>query len=759
MTAEGDRGPGGGGGRAFEPGGFFAFRVPALPMSVLTAWGDGMTAPTAAPEHLDDALQHDRSLLRQRLHDIAGRPDVQGALSVAAPDLLDALRHRGDDPGVEAALVRYVSRMASRPTPYGMFAACGVGEIDERTEVALPAATAWRLHTQLDADYLDALIRDRYQRFRGQLTFRPNDSLHLMGGRWRYVESRLDGLERSYHLLQVTDSPHVQRALEAARPTATLADVTKAVATAGVDVERAARFVEQLADAQVLVPTLAVTITGPPPLDTLIADLEALGDQEAVGVLSEVRDGLASLDSEGARAASSRLDGIAVELGRLPAPIERSRLFHVQLTVPTSTATLARSTVDDIARAVDLLRRVAPPRPSTELDAFRNAFHDRYDRQEVPLLEALDEELGVGFGTEPQRRDPAPLLDGLRFPGDAGVAATLGGREARLLEILHRAWTTGAHEIALTADDVDALARDDAEPLPAAVGATAVLARAQDGLRVVVTGASGPSGARLLGRFCHSDPRLERHVRAHLRAEEDLDPDAIHAEIVHLPSGRLVNVLARPVLRGYELEWLGRSGAPRERVFAADDLLLSLRDDRFVLRSRSLGRRVLPRLTSAHNYSRRSPGVYRFLAAVQAEGGAESVAWTWFPFHHAPFTPRLRRGPIVLALARWRVDGPELRGLDRRDPVARWQAVAAWRERRRLPRWVSLVEDDNVLAFDMHNALSVDTFVRAVRHQRGGRAPGAVPRSRPAHRVGSRWPARPRAGRPARAQRAGGDGA
>ena len=51
---------------------------------------------------------------------------------------------------------------------------------------------------------------------------------------------------------------------------------------------------------------------------------------------------------------------------------------------------------------------------------------------------------------------------------------------------------------------------DEAEPLPATVGATAVLARTRDGPRVVVTGAIGPSGARLLGRFCHSDPHVDQ---------------------------------------------------------------------------------------------------------------------------------------------------------------------------------------------------------------------------------------------------------
>ena len=716
MTAEGDRSPGARAGGALQPCGFFAFRVPALPMSVLTEWSDGVDAPAAAAEDLPAAIERDHVGLRQRLGDIAGRQEVQAALSVASPDLLDAQRERGDDPGVEAALVRYVSRMSSRATPYGLFAACGMGTIGDHTSVELPDRATWRLHTQLDADYLDALVRDRSVALRDRLSFRPNDSLHLMAGRWRYVASRLDGLERSYYLLQVADSTHLQRVVEAARDTVTLADLTDAVAAAGVDTERATRYVHQLIDAQVLVPTLAVAITGPPPLDVLVADLASLGDDATVAVLRGVRDSLSALDGEGPQEMTGGHDRIATMLGQLPAPIKRSKLFHAQLTVPPCGATLSRSTVDEIARAVDLLRRLAPVRRPTELDAFRDAFRDRYDQREVPLLEALDEELGVGLGAVPDRPDPAPLLDGLRFPPRPGIDATVGGREHRLLHILHRAWTDGAREVALSSEDVDALSRDDAEPLPAAVGATAVLARTREGLRVVVTGAGGPSGARLLGRFCHSDPHLEEQVRAHLRAEEDLDPDAVHAEIVHLPSGRLVNVLARPVLRDYEIEWLGRSGAPRQRVISAEDLLLSLGvDDRLVLRSRTLGRRVLPRLTSAHNYNRHSPGVYRFLAALQGEGCTDGVGWSWFPFDRAPFTPRLRRGPVVLTLARWRLDGAELRELDGRDPVARWNAVAAWRVRRRVPRWVCLVEDDNVLAFDLDNVVSIDTLGRAVR--------------------------------------------
>lgn len=702
------------GGRAPLRANFFAFRVPALPIDVLTDWANGVRAPASPPEELERALEHDRAMLRERLRAIAERPEVRCALSVASPDLLDALSGRPAEPAVEAALVRYVSRMASRPTPFGLFAACGTGSLGERTRLEVPEPARWRRHTRLDGDYLDRVVQARATELRANLTFFPNDSLYSVGGRRRYVEARLDGLERTHHLAEVADSPHLDRALAAAEAGACPDAIAAAVAVGGVESERAARYVDELIDAQVLLPELAVRITGRPPLETLIADLEAVGDGGTVAVLGAVRDELAAIDAEGVKAGPERHAGVAALLGTLPVPEGRARLLQVDATVPECGAALARSVVDDVVRGVELLRRIAPAREPSELERFREAFIERYEEREVPLLEALDDDLGAGFGAG--SGDPAPLLKGLAPPRSARQA-TVGRRERRLLELMHRAWALGTTEVSLGPDDIGELERDDALELPDAVGAMASLARTREGPRVLVSFASGPPGVRLLGRFCHTDPVLDARVRGHLRDEEALAPDAIHAEIVHLPSGLLSNILVRPVLREWELEWLGRSGAPPERRLPVSDLLVSHRDGRFVLRSRRLGREVLARLTSAHNWSHRSPAVYRFLAAVQSQGTAGSVAWSWVPLERAPFTPRVRWGRLILALAAWWACGPELRELDRRDPVSRWRAVQAWRERRRLPRWVCLVDGDNKLAIDLDNSLSVDTLVRATRRR------------------------------------------
>jgi thiopeptide-type bacteriocin biosynthesis protein len=234
--------------------------------------------------------------------------------------------------------------------------------------------------------------------------------------------------------------------------------------------------------------------------------------------------------------------------------------------------------------------------------------------------------------------------------------------------------------------------------------------------QLLLQGASGPSGARLLGRFCHADEQLRRHVQRHLRAEEALRPDALFAEIVHLPEGRVGNILFRPVLRGHELPFLGRSGAAEARQLPVTDLLVSVAGERVVLRSRRLDREVIPRLTSAHNYGQRSLGIYRFLCSLQDQGLTPGVGWSWGALREAPFLPRVTAGRLVLSRAAWNLAARELRPL----AGASFPAVQELRRRLGWPRWIALAEHDNELPVDLDNALCVETFAHLI-----GRRPSA----------------------------------
>jgi thiopeptide-type bacteriocin biosynthesis protein len=722
----------------FTPSGFFALRTPLLPFDDLLAWGADLEAPQAGDEltGLEKALAADRGHLRRRLQVVVVRPEVREALFVASPELeerLDVwLREPDSEAGqkMERALVRYFARMAGRATPFGLFAGCSVGTLGATTRLTLGAQDGYRRHTRLDMDYVVSLSEAlaRTPQLRASLAFGPNTSLYRARGRVRYAEVRRNGKGWAHHHVALEASDYLDATMERARQGALPALLGAALVEADPEAspEEAAEYVGELIDSQVLLSELTPAVTGPEPIHALGAHLRKRlpGHGQC---LEQVRMALEALDATGLGVAPARYRAIARRLEDLPAPVELPRLFQVDLVKPAIEATLGRAVVDEIVRGVRLLQRLARRPASDALTRFREAFRRRYEGREVPLVEALDEG-GVGLAAlDGSVREDSTLLDDLRFPPAAEETVAWGRRESVLLCKLGEALAAGADEMVLTAQDLEELAGPSAEgggsgaplPLPDAFAVLATVTAADEAalargdFRVLLHGAGGPSGARLLGRFCHADPELHRHVEEHLRAEEALQPDAVFAEIVHQPEGRLGNILARPVLRAHEVPYLGQPGVPAERQLPVTDLRVSVRGEEIVLRSARLCRRVFPRLTSAHNFHA-AQGIYRFLCLLQEQGVAAGLGWSWGALGQAPFLPRVVSGRLVLCRATWRLGRDELRALGAAG-AARFLAVQQWRARRRLPRWVCLADADNELPVDLDNVLSVETFAELVK--------------------------------------------
>jgi thiopeptide-type bacteriocin biosynthesis protein len=723
----------------YDLSGFFALRTPLLPFDELLAWGAGLEAAAGEQAGLADALRADRARLRERLRALVARPEVRDALFVASPSLderLDVwLREPDSEAGqkLERALVRYVQRMAGRATPFGLCAGCSVGTLGSETRLVLAERGRYQRHTRLDMDYLVALTESlgRERDLRRTLTYRPNSSLYRAGGRVCYQEYRTTAKGRSQHAVSIADSDYLQAVLSRAGEGATVSSLAAVLLERDSETSfaEAEVYLHELIDAQVLVSDLAPAVTGPEAVPALVTRLRAHAPAtRAADRLDQARQELASIDAAGPGAAPQRYRAVAGLLEDLPAKVDLAKLFQVDLVKPAAAATLGPEVVAEIRRGVDWLHRLARRSHPDELARFRQAFAERYQGQAappyearwVPLVEVLDDEAGIGF--EPAGGAAgSSLLEGLPLPLPVEETAPWGQREVVLLRKLSAALATGAAEIVLEASDLDELAAPEPPPLPDAFAVMATLAAASEAalargdFRVLLDGVSGPSGAVLLGRFCHADPVLGRHVADHLRAEEALQPDAVFAEIVHLPEeGRIGNILARPRLREYEIVYLGTSGAPLDRQIPVTDLLVSVAGAEIVLRSQRRGRRVVPRLTSAHNFRGRGRGLYRFLSLLQDQGQA-ALGWDWGALRSAPFLPRVVSGRLVLSLARWLAGKDELKSLGELRGLARFRKVQHWRQERRLPRWVALADHDNELPVDFDNVLSVEAFVDLVK--------------------------------------------
>jgi lantibiotic biosynthesis protein len=708
----------------------FVLRSPLLPLAEIL---DLVRNLPNVDWDSDEAFATGTSAIRARIKSLITRPEIAEAIFIASPSLAESTPIWLDNPlsargqKVERSLFKYLSRMSTRSTPFGLFSGCSAGQMGDRTCLTLVSRREFGRHSRLDMDYLfgltEALNHDK--RFRAKLRFRPNDTLVRFGTRYRYVEPRLEGVNaRRYHLVAVAATPYLERALESAAHGATPDTIATALVHYDdqIDVAEARAYVEELIDNHLLVSTLQPILTGPEPASELVAQIQMLGETEMASHLSEAINRLTSMDALGLGRSAQDYFTLLQALKPLPRPVQISRLVQVDMHKP-GVVVLGPNVQSEIESYARVLGRLGSA--VNQLAAFREAFEKRYGTAAIPLLEVLDEESGIGLG-DVTHSDESPLVSGLHLDGARREETTpWKRRHAWMLEQLHALWIDGRTELVVTEDELEQVfgsAEQSQSPSAFSIGFSILAASAaaidRGDFLVDLRGFIGPSGARLVGRFCHVVENLTILVRQHIREEEAEEPDSIFAEIVHLPQGRLGNIILRPVLRDYELTYLGRSGANEDRQIPLSDLFVSVRGNRILLWSARLGKRIVPRLTSAHNFT--LPGTlapYRFLALLQMDGLHGGFTWDWGPLAGSAYLPRVRWGRCILSPAKWRIRSREIQSLSGLSGKARFSAARDWARGRRLPRLVDVVDGDNELLVDLDNPLSIDAFVDLVSNR------------------------------------------
>lgn len=709
----------------FQPSEFFVLRTPLLAFDRLVEWAD--RADKSAVTESADAYLVCRRRLLDGLAELVRSEAVSEAIFIASPTVHESLTKslESGDIGdhLAATLVKYIQRIAARPTPFGLFAGISVGRMGDRTVLQVPPIAAARRHVRLDNHYVHQLVEHlgRQPAVRQTCRLVPNSSLYLLGNRWRYVQV-VNSPSKLQHVLTGVDADEFFDAvIELARKGETfsgLVDLLCELGAGEVSETEAIDYLTELINGGVLIPDIAPPITGGDPLNLRIS----LPDQcsDIAEKLRQVEVKLNVLNGLPLGIGTNHYENIQESLESLGVPAHMPWLFQVDMHRASPELRCDRRVAERLLRAVETLRAISLPNSFETWRRFKAAFAERYERQEVPLVDALDEETGIPFDRLTSlSAEPAPLLAGLPFPKQDSTPGLWTARDAYLLTRLHSLWTSAGQDAGfdVTEEDIKRLQNSDPAPLPDAFSVMAVLCKRRDGLAeptLLFKNMLGPSGANLLGRFCHLDVSLTEAVREHIEQEQAARPDAIFAEVVHVPEGRIGNIIARPLLRPYEIPYLGRSGAPTLAQLPISDLTVSVRQDRVVLRSRSQNREVLPRLTTAHNI-RGGQAIYRFLCSLQHQSTTSFATWQWGAMDSAPRLPRVVFEDCVLARAKWRLDEQEIRSLTLRKGHEAFKHVRAWRERIGIPRFAFIAEFDNELPVDFENALSVEVFLGLCR--------------------------------------------
>lgn len=626
---------------------FFLLRTPASPLEKLL--------PFPAPNELKKNTQ------------------LKKAIGLASPSLHQELSSSDplSDKAYKSAL-KYLIRMSSRATPYGYFAGVCTGEVGLKTQMELGSPTP---HHRIDSSYAQALIAQVETELQSQLTYFSNETIYEKAGRLRYLESTSENFVVS-ELFPVPKFLH--KLLSEAKTGLSFAALLERFEKLGFSNESAHEYLRELIKEQVLFSELRMKPTGNKSvLDELIKVIRHKAPTSLhLSFLKHLKSHyLKSHTLPDFRSFQSSLARIAPEK-------------QTDLCIRTKSCQLSGSVLSVLEPYFQALSQLPLSPPSKQLSDFAERFKERYGKQAVPLLEALDSEWGI---STPNTLIPSPL-QGLDLDPPT-LKEERKDWSSFLLSALEKTtqkqYLPNLSELKLQLSDLG----ESRNPIPDnyyALGSILCSTQAdldKGNFLFHLRALQGPGLSRLLGRFAHVDTQLKTKLKEAFF--ESNSTEAVTAEIIHLPAGKAGNVIQRPVLSSYEIACLGQPSVKPAYQIPVSDLLVSINEKgRILLHSKRLKKQIIPRLSCAHNYQT-GLSVYSFLAMLAFQQESVQLKGDWPTALQHSFLPRVRFGPLILCRARWL--------LDAKQP---WPA--------NLPRWVCLNLADQELALDLHQLVCRD---------------------------------------------------
>lgn len=692
----------------YQPAPFYVLRVPTLPIACFECLSQSGHLDPSTGQDFEIAWQQAQSECLALLHHLGERSHIERALLVASPSLNEALHAAharngdGNRRAIRAAerLMRYLIRMSSRPTPFGYCAGVSFGTFAHETRILLESCEEAEIRP--DMHWLLTSLAPIEARSLQDLPIQITPSLHMLGKRGVGYKSGVDGRkERAWFKVTAV----VEKLRQLARTPVPYQAVKHALLVAFPQATEA--MVEALLHQLYAIEILLTTLPPPDESDPLTHVLDVLrpisAEASAVAQFESIRETMHSPAQTVPILASLIHQQCALT------PHFSGPTLQVDTRVRMAQNELSSGIGHEAARAAETLLRLglyAQGIPS--LHHARRLFLERYEEQEVPLLD-LFAPWGVLDGLYEQEMDRRELPQALQV--------RMAEREKFLRTLAMQAVNAREISIALTPELIERLSLWSPEAVPPplldlylhidAPSAEAVDHGEWRGLVMLL-----PIGGRSYCRFLHLFGGQERAlVEGVLKAGERLYSEELCVTLALLPPHpRDLNITHGPQWSPYVLPINRASPRPAEQTIFPDDVSVSVRNGRFILRSRSHNKTL--RVIQPHMLAfTHLPPLARFVLEASHDGEPYPGSFQLGNAGSLPFMPRLTVGNIVVSPAQWSLSYDVLDSQAAQATGASWyRAIQRWREQWNVPRFISLLDGEDRLLLDLEHVLMVEVL-------------------------------------------------
>ncbi|MEB8346894.1 lantibiotic dehydratase family protein [Flavobacteriaceae bacterium KMM 6898] len=674
-------------------------------------------------------LTKNQKILDKDLFDLLNNEVLFEALLIASPEITrqvsllleGGITDKKKKEKLKRTIIKYLVRISTRSTPFGLFAGCTSGYFSKSTKIFLEQTDKYIRRTRFDMHFLISLAQELTKNPKAQqhLHWRPNTSLYKVGKQWRYIQYAYFEGKRTHSLEAVSSFKILDQIIKNSNGGRTIKQLKTFLIKNEISGEDAENFIYELINNNILISNLEPSLTGNDFLDQLITDLKKInGYEKHSKILSSIKKELKIMDNEFSNSGDKR-QKIIQNLKALNYKINEQYLLQTDLFLKAHNCQLDSRWINRIKEVFRVFNKITKAEPNTAIALFIKEYEKRYETQEVPLVEALDSDIGIGFPVDFSENVFTPFLDDLSFPSmeKSDIKIIWDNFSSLINEKLQKAISNNDHVIYLQDSELIDF-KESNHDLPDTLFAKVQLTQINNEDKLIIEAINGRSASTLLTRFCYGDRGIHNIVSKITDVETELQKGKEVAEIIHISSDRIGNVLQRPIFRNSEIPYLAKSGEALENQIPITDIMISIRNNHIILRSSKTGKEIIPYLTNAHNFDNSTLPIYRFLSSLGNGATRNRISFDWKNFstiYH--FLPRVEYKGVILSKAKWIIKKAMIQNWydPKKNKNKLLEEVNGFRNKMGIPQYVCLGESDKILIINLKNYDLIDILMAEVK--------------------------------------------
>jgi len=647
----------------------------------------------------------DLAINEKELLEAYKKAEVREALFTASIDLYnellqiesDRLTNLEDKRKVLGNLYKYYTRMCTRCTPYGLFAGLNIGNLSTETQILYSDKFSPKL--RLDMDFLCNLYHELSNdpALLKALKFFPNNTLFKVGGQWRYVEYQFKDAIRFHNLVAIDDNIVLTDLIENSGSGETFETLKKRILDFDIPPDEAESYFLTLIQNQILISCLYPSVSGEEYQSRLFSEIEKAAPFKYKNLTGQLNTILNSNHDIIEKTKSTEQF-----LSQFNVRIYPNKLIQIDLLKETLECKLNKELLHEIEEVTDIVRKLKiESNRNDTLDRFRTAFYERYEDNFMPLNFIMDTDLGIGYknAVVKSKRDTKRTNPDLE-----------NKIKKIKLNLYIQSVVNKSKIVKIDLAEIEALSNNDLQPLPTSYAFMGNLFFNADGSSFIrYKSLGGTTANSMLARFGHLNSEIKDLCVEITLKEDDYYNNVILAEVVHLPQGRIGNIITRPHFRRYEIPYLCFSTLPKEQQILASDLYVGIVNNRVVLFSKKNNCEIVPKLSNAHNYSNDSLPLYHFLCDLQSQNINSSVVWSWDELYMMEHLPRVIYNNVILSCERWNLKTAMFKVNKLKGESKSLQSKF---EDLKIPQKFLIIEGDNELYIDIETYIGSYVFLK-----------------------------------------------